>query len=101
CDVEQVPGMFNLITMVHVLEHIPSPHTFLRRVINKLEPAGLLLIEVPDHHSNPFDLLIADHCSHFTSGAMRQTLSRAGLTDSLITTQWVAKELSTLASVPV
>jgi len=98
CPIEEVPGKFDLVTMVHCLEHIPNPIQFARRLRAKLEPEGLLMVQVPDLEANPFDLLIADHCTHFSSGMLRYTLQRAGYSGVTISTDWVAKELSVVAA---
>ncbi len=64
----------NLITMYHVLEHIPNPKNLMSEISNILNKDGLLVIEVPDvggykarikgvnwqywmpHHVNYFDI---------------------------------------------
>ena len=59
---------FDLVVMVHALEHIPRLIEFLSALKNLLTPTGLLLIEVPDLDKSPFDILIADYCTHFSEG---------------------------------
>src|SRR5262249_1235860 len=39
---------------------------------------GVLLIEVPDSEINPFDLVIADHASHFSKGTLARVVEAAG-----------------------
>ena len=39
---------FDVITMFHVLEHVPSPSAILRRCRELLHPAGLLVVAVPN-----------------------------------------------------
>jgi SAM-dependent methyltransferase len=97
CPVEEVPGMFTLITLMHVLEHIPEPVRFLRAVRDKLDAGGFLAVEVPDARQNPFDLLIADHCTHFTAATLAALLRRAGYEVAALATDWVPKEISLLA----
>jgi SAM-dependent methyltransferase len=97
CPPEKVPGTFDLITMVHVLEHIPGPKDILGRLRDKLNPDGLLLIEVPNYTRNPFDLLIADHCSHFSAATLSSLVQDAGFDLVAISADWVAKELSVVA----
>ena len=65
CPPEEVPGQFNAITLIHVLEHIPEPAAFLKHLLPKLVPGGLLVVELPHQLANPFELLIADHCTLF------------------------------------
>lgn len=92
-----VPGDFDLITMVHVLEHVPDPIGFLRGLLEKLRPDGLLMIEVPNFLRNPFDLLIADHCTHYTEASLRMVVEKAGFEVVLATCDWVSKELTLIA----
>lgn len=92
-----VPGDFNLITMVHVLEHVPDPIGFLCALSEKLRPDGLLMIEVPNFLRNPFDLLIADHCTHYTVESLRTVVEKAGFEVVLATCDWVSKELTLVA----
>src|SRR5262249_36953159 len=63
---ESVHGRFDLITVVHVLEHASRPIAFLEEVRRLLSPGGILLIQVPDVAENPFDMLVTDHYSHFS-----------------------------------
>jgi SAM-dependent methyltransferase len=95
--VEAVPGAFDVITMIHVLEHIVDPVAVLATLRGKLAPGGLLLIEVPHHPANPFELLIADHRSHFTSDSLTRALVAAGYEIVSVATDWIPKELSVVA----
>ncbi len=97
CPPEQIPGNFDLITAIHALEHIPTPLDLLAQLREKLAPDGRLLVEVPDHLQNPFDLLIADHCTHFTGPTLAALLRKAGFQVDAVTTDWVPKELTSLA----
>jgi SAM-dependent methyltransferase len=94
---DQVSGPFDLVTMIHVLEHIPDPGQLLSRLPNILAPGGRLLIQVPSYTANPFDLLIADHCTHFTTETLSALIQRSGYVVDAIPTGWIPKELSLLA----
>lgn len=50
---------FDLITIIHVLEHMKDPIGFLREVKDDLQEDGLLYIEIPD--AVEFDLFDKDH----------------------------------------
>lgn len=89
---EQLPGHFDAASMVHVLEHIPNPGPFLDEVRSKLNPQGLLIVDLPDYQLNPFDLVIADHCTHFTEAALVRLLASRGLAVAKVTSQWIPKE---------
>lgn len=41
-------GQFDVITLYHVLEHIPHPVEALREVMKALRPGGIIVIEVPN-----------------------------------------------------
>lgn len=92
--IDSLPGGFDLISLVHVIEHIPGPGSFLQMLAAKLKPGGLLLIEVPNCEANPFILMVADHCSHFSVGTLARIASDAGFTILEVTSQWVPKEIS-------
>lgn len=97
CGPDGVPGEFDFITMIHVLEHIPEPRPFLESLLAKLTPGGILLVEVPHHRANPFELLIADHCTHFTAPTATRLLETAGLRVLVAADDWAPKELTITA----
>ncbi len=97
CDVNDIPGSFDVISLVHVLEHIPSPFGLLQRLSKKLKPGGLLVVEVPDCEQNVFMLLVADHCTHFSPPLLAGLVSASGLQVLHATNSWVAKEITLVA----
>jgi len=97
-NVDTLNEKFDLIVLIHALEHITDPIGLLKSIINKLNPGGKLFIEVPDLATSPFDLLIADHCSHFTLGTLGNVVTQSGYKIEKQTADYVPKELSLLAS---
>jgi SAM-dependent methyltransferase len=95
--VADVPGKFDFISIIHALEHVEDPVPFLAGVRDKLSPGGLLLIEVPYFPDNPFDLLIADHCTHFTVATLLPVLAQSGLVPVSARTDVVTKEITVVA----
>jgi SAM-dependent methyltransferase len=91
-----IPGVFQLVSLIHVLEHIENPAVFLGEIHAHLGDGGNLFIEVPHYLDNPFELLIADHASHFTLASLRRVAESAGYEISALTNEWVPKELSLL-----
>lgn len=69
---------FDLITMSHSLEHLTKPKETLGVLRNLLTENGYLAIAVPDCSVDPFKLLIADHCSHFSTLTLGRLLENAG-----------------------
>lgn len=99
CPPPEIPGQFNIITMVHSLEHIIGPIDFLKGVRGKLAPGGLLVVQVPNLPANPFEIIVADHTSHFTLSSLRGLIEQAGYEVLHISDAWVHKELSVIARV--
>lgn len=87
---------FDLVCMVHALEHFSAP----LQTLQELQPAvgrGQLFIEVCNIEENPFDILVADHLMHFSPQTLQLLLQRAGFSTRTVSTEWVAKEISLLA----
>jgi SAM-dependent methyltransferase len=73
---------FQLITMYHVLEHLPAPVEALATVGGWLDAGGSLAIEVPHFEStceHPAHRFHAAHLLHFTLPALRRCGELAGL----------------------
>lgn len=92
--IESLSGQFNLITLIHALEHIPNPARFLSSLREKLLPGGILLIEVPNLNTSPFDILIADHCSHFTADTLVKVIEQTPFTVIHLEEDYVPRELT-------
>ena len=56
---------FDVISLSHVLEHVPDPIAFLKEIAGHLGEGGRILLAMPNLRQNPIDLIIADHCTHF------------------------------------
>lgn len=98
--IDELPDMenrFDLITMVHFLEHIPRPSTLLAQVRERLMENGLLLVQIPAYTMNPFDLLISDHCNHFSPASLSCLLEENGFDIISIHQSWIPKELTVVA----
>lgn len=90
------PVEFDLVTLVHSLEHVIDPVGVLRTLAQRLHAAAHLFIEVPDCEQNPYDLVIADHLMHFTPDTLRLTTHRAGYSEQCFTNALLPKELTWL-----
>ena len=68
---------FDLVTMAHVLEHLPDPVDYLRNLREKwMAPGGHLLIEVPN--LNGHMALELSHLAAYTTMTLQRLLNRAG-----------------------
>lgn len=91
-------GKFDVISLSHVLEHIPDPSSFLRAMSDHLTDGGRILLATPNLRQNSVDLVIADHCSHFDEDSLRFVAEAAGLTVELLSVTMLPKELVTVLS---
>jgi 2-polyprenyl-3-methyl-5-hydroxy-6-metoxy-1,4-benzoquinol methylase len=70
---------FDLITMIHVLEHLPGPVDYLNQLKTMwLTSTGLLLIEVPNLYAH--DSFEVAHLTSFSQSTLVETLKKAGYT---------------------
>lgn len=97
CGLEKIPGRFEMVSMLHSLEHIADPTSLLEGLRDKLNPGGLVLMQVPDYTQNPFDLLVADHCTHFDINTLQALLWCCGFEIIIASIDYIPKELSVLA----
>lgn len=96
-EVGDISDRFDLIILSQSLEHVIDPVDTLATLRTKLAPGGVLLIQVPNGRLNVFDLVVADHRSHFDPGTLAQTARRAGF-GHVVVSEWVYKELSMTVS---
>lgn len=68
---------FDLISMAHVLEHLPNPVGYLAELRQTLlTPEGTLLVEVPNLYTH--DSFEVAHLTAFSRHTLSQTLQKAG-----------------------
>jgi SAM-dependent methyltransferase len=80
-------GRFDVITLWQVLEHVRDPGRLLETLLEHLEPAGVLVVSVPNFASwqsrvfgaGWFHLDPPRHISHFDHATLRALVDRLGL----------------------
>lgn len=95
---DKLAGRYHLITLLHVFEHLQGPSAAYRVLERSLEQTGAIFIEVPSCEVNPFELLVADHASHFTADqlvSMMRAMAAPLLHGS--DCDWIPKEISLVA----
>lgn len=48
CGVEELDGQFDLVTSMEVVEHVSDPAAFVRALVARLAPGGLLVLSTPN-----------------------------------------------------
>lgn len=85
-ELDDVPGSFDAITMFEVLEHLDDPLAMLKALRQRLNPGGVMIVEVPD--TSGVDGIVdresyskihpLDHINAFTSASLVEIMRRAG-----------------------
>ncbi|EQB01418.1 hypothetical protein V475_16445 [Sphingobium baderi LL03] len=78
-------GVFDIVTMWHVLEHVPDPVGLLNLAMQIVKPDGALCVEVPNLHDDTIMLseafrnrsFMEEHVSYFSPATLRSTALRA------------------------
>ncbi len=85
-EVTKMPGAFDVVTLVEVIEHVIDPLPFLERVAALLRPGGLLFLTTGNaaaHRKGFFDwsyVVPEIHVSFYTPRALTIAFERLGLT---------------------
>ncbi len=93
----ELPRLFDLMSLIHSLEHLINPIEFLKQLLEKTSIDGQIFIEVNNVTEVPFDLVVADHLCHFSPYTLHALVGRAGWSVEILATNWARKELSLLA----
>lgn len=56
---------FNLITLIHVFEHLTEPKNIFLNLEKILSDDGKIFLQIPNYKKNPADLAIYDHTAHY------------------------------------
>lgn len=79
---DDLSGPFDLITLIHVLEHVLDPVDVLTRAVQRLSGTGLIYVEVPDLLSDKWsgkEFIHIAHVWYFHEIALRNLFLRCGL----------------------
>jgi len=92
--IERTPWTgFDVVASFHVVEHVDSPRSFIAAAAERLKSDGLLVIETPNIHSLPYQVLkgrwrqfIPEHYFFFTPTTLTRLLSDCRLKTESVTT---------------
>lgn len=90
-------GGFDVITCIHVLEHIVDPVSFLREMAADLNPGGTVFIEVPeieDFVGWPIDddRFMSPHFYYYAPESLQTVVERAGLLVDVISRDVISQK---------
>lgn len=94
CTITQ---QFDIISMIYVIEHMIDPVNILQKFKPYLKQNGILFIQTSAFLSNPFDLIVADHCSHFQIISLQNVAKLAGFDVIISADDWNDKEIGIVA----
>ena len=85
-DQTYAPEYFDVVTLWHVLEHVPSPTETLQHIHTVLKPGGKLIVAVPNIDSTLshslkqywYFLDVPRHLTHFTPETLNMVLNKSG-----------------------
>ena len=67
---------FDVISAIHVFEHVIEINGFLDNMKKSLTKNGFLLLQVPDINNNIYDIFTIDHISHFNQYILHNLLQK-------------------------
>lgn len=67
---------FDIISAIHVFEHILDKNNFLLEIKSSITNDGFLLLQVPNIDENIFDIFTIDHISHFNKYILNNLLKK-------------------------
>lgn len=88
---------FDLISLIHTIEHLSNPTEVLKMIRNKLNRNGLLFIQCPIWKKNYFDFAVADHLFHFDEESIHTILDACDFQIISISYPVSQKEMSIIA----
>jgi len=89
---------YDLITLIHVFEHLLDPLNDLKKLSKKLNKNGKIFIQIPNFYQNPYDLIVYDHTAHYTRESILNIANLAGMNVDKIYTNIIDCEFSIILS---
>jgi len=75
-DIDKIDHKFEVVSLIHVLEHISNFNEFFESLKRIMEKDAVLIIQVPYSLENSYDLFVYDHVSHFSYKSLSRLLKK-------------------------
>jgi hypothetical protein len=84
-NLDEVEGFFRCAVLSHILEHVIDPKGLMLQVMSKLEPGGIVFIDVPNQdHLFKYDVF--PHFLFFNANSLKLLLEMCGLRTGFVDT---------------
>ena len=90
-SLEMLPEEIDLVTLNYVAEHLHDVKSVLKLLAPKMSVGGQVSIVVPNLERNPYDIVVADHLSHYCMESLYRQLS--AVLNVKVCTEFLEKEL--------
>lgn len=70
---------FELVTVIHTLEHLREPRELLEQCFARMRPSGIIAVEVPNRYGGIPNPLLWPHLHCFTEGTLKYLIESVGL----------------------
>jgi len=85
-ELDDAPGQFDAVTLFEVLEHLDDPLAMIRLLRTRLNPRGVMIVEVPNttgtvaisSREDYYKIHPLDHINAFTPSTLARMMDRAG-----------------------
>ncbi|MCK5579861.1 MAG: class I SAM-dependent methyltransferase [Candidatus Omnitrophica bacterium] len=77
-SVSTLEGTFDVVILSHIIEHLPDPKMFLKEVVGRLNPDGVLFVDVP-YQDYRFKSNVFPHLLFFNEENLRKLFKAVGL----------------------
>ena len=95
---DEINESYDLIVLIHSLEHFFQPKEVLQALKRILKINGKVVLQVPNPLENPFDLIIVDHVFHFTPMSLESLAANSGFGIERLSTQVATREITMILS---
>lgn len=97
-SLDLIKKKFDVVLLIHTLEHFTDPLNELTNIKKLMHENSFLFIQVVDNDFNEFDILTADHITHFSKSTLFNMLVNAGFFVEYIDND-VTKEITLVAKI--